>query len=148
MGWVPYTYRCRDVRPIRFSWPSAAAQRQFAECVDLRALKRPSAAFLLRARAKMAENDGKTFSNFSLKTAIGEDRSVNAKALFQWSLRPFCSPETGKKNIIYKSTISQQWCAYGLNAAVERRHAAKQPLIPYRLASSLWFQRKPPRNEP
>ena len=98
MGWVPYTYRCRDVRPIRFSWPSAAAQRQFAECVDLRALKRPSAAFLLRARAKMAETKAiLTLSNFSLKIAIGEDRRANAKALFQWSLRPFCCPETGKK---------------------------------------------------
>ena len=144
MGWVPYTYRCRDVRPIRFSWPSAAAQRQFAECVDLRALKRPSAAFLLRARAKMAENDGKTFSNFSLKTAIGEDRSVNAKALFQWSLRPFCSPETGKKNIIYKSTISQQWCAYGLNAAVERRSSARHPHTIPTIDSSRWFSKIPP----
>lgn len=66
----PYAYRCDDVRPIRFSWPSAAAQRQFAVCVDLRAPKRPSAAFLLRASAKMPENDGKTFSNFSLKVAI------------------------------------------------------------------------------
>ena len=94
----PYAYRCDDVRPIRFSWPSAAAQRQFAVCVDLRAPKRPSAAFLLRARAKMAETKAiLTLSNFSLKIAIGEDRRANAKALFQWSLRPFCCPETGKK---------------------------------------------------
>jgi hypothetical protein len=35
-----------------------------------RAPKRPSAAFLLRARAKMAENDAITFSNFSLKMLL------------------------------------------------------------------------------
>ena len=74
------------------------AQRQFAGYIGVRVPKRPWAALLLRARAKMAETKAiLTLSNFSLKIAIGEDRSANAKALFQWSLRPFCCPETGKK---------------------------------------------------
>ena len=43
----------------------AASRWQCAVRVAVRAPKRPSAAFLLRAGAKLAENDGKTFSNFS-----------------------------------------------------------------------------------
>ena len=47
---------------MRLPTPMAAEVRVR---VGVRAPKRPSAAFLLRAGAKLAENDGKTFSNFS-----------------------------------------------------------------------------------
>ena len=47
---------------VRLPTPMAAEVRVR---VGVRAPKRPSAAFLLRAGAKLAENDGKTFSNFS-----------------------------------------------------------------------------------
>ena len=68
MGWVP-TARGRDdlsrgfvFGAVRLPTPMAAEVRVR---VGVRAPKRPSAAFLLRAGAKLAENDGKTFSNFS-----------------------------------------------------------------------------------
>ena len=64
-----------------------------------------------------------------------ENRSANARAPFQSSILPLWSPETGKKNKLKKSTISRRRCAYGLDAAVERRRAAREPLIPYRPAS-------------
>ena len=48
---------------------------------------------------------------------------------------PALEPRDGKKNKLKKSTISRRRCAYGLDAAVERRRAAREPLIPYRLAS-------------
>ena len=55
-----------------------------------------------------------------------EDRSLHAKRLFQWPLHPSRSLGTGKKLIkLYKYYITK-WCAYGLNAAVERRGAARQ----------------------
>ena len=47
---------------MRLPTPMAAEVRVR---VGVRAPKRPSAAFLLRAGAKLTENDGKTFSNFS-----------------------------------------------------------------------------------
>ena len=47
---------------VRLPMPMAAEVRVR---VGVRAPKRPSAAFLLRAGAKLAEHDGKTFSNFS-----------------------------------------------------------------------------------
>ena len=47
---------------VRLPTPMAAEVRVR---VGVRAPKRPSAAFLLRAGAKLTENDGKTFSNFS-----------------------------------------------------------------------------------
>ena len=69
------------------------------------------------------------------KNCYYEDRSLHAKRLFQWSLHPSRSPGTGTNLInLYKYYITK-WCAYGLNAAVERRRAARQPLIPYRPAS-------------
>ena len=68
MGWVP-TARGRDdlsrgfvFGAVRLPTPMAAEVRVR---VGVRAPKRPSAAFLLRAGAKLTENDGKTFSNFS-----------------------------------------------------------------------------------
>ena len=68
MGWVPAA-RGRDdlcrgfvFGAVRLPTPMAAEVRVR---VGVRAPKRPSAAFLLRAGAKLAENDGKTFSNFS-----------------------------------------------------------------------------------
>ena len=69
------------------------------------------------------------------KKCYYEDRSLHVKRLFQWSLHPSRSPGMGTKLInLYKYYITK-WCAYGLNAAVERRRAARQPLIPYRPAS-------------
>ena len=68
MGWVP-TPSGRDhlcpvffFAAVRLPMPIAAEVRVR---VGVRAPKRPSAAFLLRAGAKLAEHDGKTFSNFS-----------------------------------------------------------------------------------
>ena len=68
MGWVPAARGRDDLCPVllfaavRLPMPMAAEVRVR---VGVRAPKRPSAAFLLRAGAKLAENDGKTFSNFS-----------------------------------------------------------------------------------
>ena len=68
MGWVPAARGRDDVgrgfvfAAVRLPMPMAAEVRVR---VGVRAPKRPSAAFLLRAGAKLAENDGKTFSNFS-----------------------------------------------------------------------------------
>ena len=68
MGWVPYGTGRDDLSrgfvfgAVRLPTPMAAEVRVR---VGVRAPKRPSAAFLLRAGAKLAENDGKTFSNFS-----------------------------------------------------------------------------------
>ena len=60
------------------------------------------------------------------KICYYEDRSLHAKRLFQWSLHPSRSPGTGTKLInLYKYYITK-WCAYGLNAAVERRGSARQ----------------------
>mgnify|MGYP001187347969 CR=1 FL=1 len=60
------------------------------------------------------------------KNCYYEDRSLHAKRLFQWSLHPSRSPGTGTKLInLYKYYITK-WCAYGLNAAVERRGSARQ----------------------
>ena len=60
------------------------------------------------------------------KNCYYEDRSLHAKHLFQWPLHPSRSPGTGTKLInLYKYYITK-WCAYGLNAAVERRGAARQ----------------------
>ena len=60
------------------------------------------------------------------KLCYYEDRSLHAKRLFQWSLHPSRSPGTGTKLInLYKYYITK-WCAYGLNAAVERRGSARQ----------------------
>ena len=63
-----------------------------------------------------------------------ENRSLHATRLFQCSLHPSRGPGTGKKLYFIKSTIYARWCAHSLNAAVERRRAARQPLIPYRPA--------------
>ena len=68
MGWVPAARGRDDLCPVllfaavRLPTPMAAEVRVR---VGVRAPKRPSAAFLLRAGAKLTENDGKTFSNFS-----------------------------------------------------------------------------------
>ena len=68
MGWVPAARGRDDLSrgfvfgAVRLPTPMAAEVRVR---VGVRAPKRPSAAFLLRAGAKLAENDGKTFSNFS-----------------------------------------------------------------------------------
>ena len=62
------------------------AQRQFAGYIGVRVPKRPWAALLLRARAKMAENDAITFSNFSLKNAIMKSKRQREKP------RPVLSP--------------------------------------------------------
>ena len=57
-----------------------------------------------------------------------------ATRLFQCSLHPSRGPGTSKKIYFIKSTIYARWCAHSLYAAVERRRAARQPLIPYRPA--------------
>ena len=68
MGWVPGARGREDLSrgfvfgAVRLPTPMAAEVRVR---VGVRAPKRPSAAFLLRAGAKLAEHDGKTFSNFS-----------------------------------------------------------------------------------
>ena len=62
-----------------------------------RAPKRPSAAFLLRARAKMAENDAITFSNFSLKVAIMKIEAPTQKVSFGVVSAPFVVPRRVKK---------------------------------------------------
>ena len=60
------------------------------------------------------------------KKCYYEDRSLHVKRLFQWSLHPSRSPGMGTKLInLYKYYITK-WCAYGLNAAVERRGSARQ----------------------
>ena len=100
--------------------------------VGVRAPKRPSAAFLLRAGAKLAENDGKTFSNFSRCAKI---EAPTRGLPFRAQSSRFRAPRRVKKNKLKKSTISRRRCAYGLDAAVERRRAAREPLIPYRPAS-------------
>ena len=110
----------------------AAFRRQCAVRVGVRAPKRPSAAFLLRAGAKLAENDGKTFSNFSRCAKI---EAPTRGLPFRAQSSRFRAPRRVKKNKLKKSTISRRRCAYGLDAAVERRRAAREPLIPYRPAS-------------
>ena len=68
MGWVPAARGREDLSrgfvfgAVRLPTPMAAEVRVR---VGVRAPKRPSAAFLLRAGAKLTENDGQTFSNFS-----------------------------------------------------------------------------------
>ena len=91
-----------------------------------------AAAFLLRAGAKLAENDGKTFSNFS-RCAKLEAPTLGLP--FRARTSRFRAPRRVKKINLKKSTISRRRCAYGLDAAVERRRAAREPLIPYRPAS-------------
>ena len=65
MGWVPAARGRDDLCPVllfaavRLPTPMAAEVRVR---VGVRAPKRPSAAFLLRAGAKLAENDGKTLA--------------------------------------------------------------------------------------
>ena len=63
-----------------------------------------------------------------------ENRSLHATRLFQCSLHPSRGPGTSKKFYFIKSTIYARWYAHSLNAAVERRRAGRQPLIPYRPA--------------
>ena len=104
--------------------------------VGVRAPKRPSATSsffkFLRAGAKLAVNDGKRFSNFSRRAKIeASTRQVSFSAL---STPPAVQGRV-KKLYFIKSTIYARWCAHNLNAAVERRRAARQPLIPYRPAS-------------
>ena len=111
-------------------------RRQFAVRVGVRAPKRPSATSsffkFLRAGAKLAVNDGKRFSNFSRRAKIeASTRHVSFSAL---STPPAVQGRV-KKLYFIKSTIYARWCAHNLNAAVERRRAARQPLIPYRPAS-------------
>ena len=99
--------------------------------VGVRASKWPSATFFLRAGAKLAVNDGKKFSNFSRRAKIeASTRHVSFSALST----PPAVPERVKKIYFIKSTIYARWCAHNLNAAVERRRAARQPPIPYRPA--------------
>ena len=87
--------------------------------------------FFLRAGAKLAVNDGKKFSNFSRRAKIeASTRHVSFSAL---STPPAVQGRV-KKLYFIKSTIYARWCAHNLNAAVERRRAARQPLIPYRPA--------------
>ena len=107
-------------------------RRQCAVRVGVRAPKRPSATFFLRAGAILAVNDGKKFSNFSRRAKIeASTRQVSFSAL---STPPAVQGRV-KKLYFIKSTIYARWCAHNLNAAVERRRAARQPLIPYRPAS-------------
>ena len=134
MGWVP-TARGRDdvsrgfvFGAVRLPTPMAAEVRVR---VGVRAPKRPSAAFLLRAGAKLTENDGKTFSNFSRCAKI---EAPTRGLPFRAQSSRFRAPRRVKKNKLKKSTISRRRCAYGLDAAVERRRAAREPLIPYRPA--------------
>ena len=106
-------------------------RRQCAVRVGVRAPKRPSATFFLRAGAKLAVNDGKKFSNFSRRAKIeASTRHVSFSALST----PPAVPERVKNTYFIKSTTYARWCAHSLNAAVERRRAARQPLIPYRPA--------------
>ena len=107
-------------------------RRQCAVRVGVRAPKRPSATFFFRAGAILAVNDGKKFSNFSRRAKI---ESLHATRLFQCSLHPSRGPGTSKKIYFIKSTIYARWCVHSLYAAVERRRAARQPLIPYRPAA-------------
>ena len=64
-----------------------------ARCVvDVQAPKRPSAAFFFGARAKMAENDTITFSNFSLKIAIMKIEASTRAVSFSVVSAPFVVP--------------------------------------------------------
>ena len=135
MGWVPAARGRDDLSrgfvfgAMRLPTPMAAEVRVR---VGVRAPKRPSAAFLLRAGAKLAEHDGKTFSNFSRCAKI---EAPTRGLPFRAPSSRFRAPRRVKKNKLKKSTISRRRCAYGLDAAVERRRAAREPLIPYRPAS-------------
>ena len=85
MGWVPYGTGRDDLSrgfvfgAVRLPTPMAAEVRVR---VGVRAPKRPSAAFLLRAGAKLTVNDGKKFSNFSRRAKIeASTRYVSFSAL-------------------------------------------------------------------
>ena len=77
---------------------------------------------------------------FARRRKIGRERCAKIEAStrhvsFSALSTPPAVPERVKKLYFIKSTIYARWCAHNLNAAVERRRAARQPLIPYRPAS-------------
>ena len=126
---------------VRLPTPMAAEVRVR---VGVRAPKRPSAAFLLRAGAKLTENDGKTFSNFSRCAKIeAPTRGLPFRAQSSRFRAPRRVKKINLKKVPYRGDGVHMALTQPLSV-VEPRGSLSYPTD--RRPSLV--QRKPPGNEP